>query len=59
MLHSITMPTAIPRTSKLDRDLGQAQNSGKVNLPLLEILKLLKAHHFFLRNIPFSNALTL
>lgn len=41
------MPAATARTSKLDHDLGQAQNSGKVNFSLLEILKLLKALHSF------------
>lgn len=57
------MPAATTRTSKLDHDLHQAQNSGKVNLSLLEILKLLKAYHsfkkhslFFLMHWPYKNA---
>lgn len=57
------MPAATARTSKLDHDLHQAQNSGKVNLSLLEILKLLKARHsfkkhslFFLMHWPYKNA---
>lgn len=54
------MPAATARTSKLDHDLHQAPNSGKVNLSLLEILKLLKARHSFKKKfLVFSNALTL
>lgn len=47
ILHSINMATASARTNKLDHELTQAPNSGKVNLPVFEILKFLKACDFF------------